>query len=226
MNPLRSNTTCLTPLSRSRCAMVLPIAFAPSMLPPFALFASAPFTAGSTVEADAIVRPVASSTTCTYMCATLRNTVSRGRSCLPATRLRIRCLIRSRRSSFVLIRILFPVSSVCRRKLLGSCLPDLLLQHFTRVADALLLVGIGLPHAADVGRDLANQLTIDARDRDMRLLLDGDVDSRRDVVDHRVRVAKREVHLLALQLGAVADADDIELVLEAVGDSGRSVADE
>ena len=32
---------------------------------------------------------------------------------------------------------------------------------------------------------------------------------------HRVRVAEGEVHFLALQLGAVADADDVELLLEA-----------
>ena len=37
-------------------------------------------TLGSTLDADAIVRPFMSSTTCTYMWATLRNTVSRGRA--------------------------------------------------------------------------------------------------------------------------------------------------
>ena len=42
---------------------------------------------------------------------------------------------------------------------------------------------------------------------------------RRDVEDDRVRVAEREDHLLALDLRAVADADDVELLLEAVGDA-------
>ena len=44
-----------------------------------------------------------------------------------------------------------------------------------------------------------------------------------DVEHHRVRVAEREDHLLALHLGAVADADDVELALEAVGDAGDRV---
>ena len=45
----------------------------------------------------------------------------------------------------------------------------------------------------------------------------------RDVEHHRVRVAEREDHLLALHLGAVADADDVELALEAVGHAGHGV---
>ena len=80
--------------------------------------------------------------------------------------------------------------------------------------------------AADVGGDLAHQLTVDARDGDVRLLVDRHVDARRDVEHDRVRVAERELDLLALQLGAVADADDVELLLEALGDAGDGVGDE
>src|SRR5687768_18095031 len=83
------------------------------------------------------------------MCETLRNTVSRGRSGVPSTRLRIRYLIRSRRSSFVLTRIaglsVFRVS-------FGSGLADLLLQHFAGVAHALLLVRVRLAQPPHVGR--------------------------------------------------------------------------
>ena len=109
-------------------------------------------------------------------------------------------------------------------RLLRPGLADLLLQHFAGVAHALLLVGIRLAHAADVRRDLADQLPIHAGHGDVRLLVDGDVDPGRDVEDHRVRIAKREMHLLALQLRAVADADDVELLLEAVGDAGTALA--
>ena len=49
----------------------------------------------------------------------------------------------------------------------------------------------------------------------------GDVDARRDVEHHRMRVAEREDHLLALHLRAIADADDVELLLEALGDTLR-----
>ena len=34
------------------------------------------------------------------------------------------------------------------------------------------------------------------------------------------------MHLLALELGTVADADDVEFLLEAVGDAGNGVGDE
>src|SRR5687768_6069000 len=136
--------------------------------------------------------------------------VSRGRASLPCTRLRIRNLIRSRRSSLVLIRIIRP---------LRAGLADLLLQLLPGVAHALLLVRIGLAHPADVGGDLPDHLAIGAGDRDVRLLLDRDVDPVGDVEHDRMRVAEREVDLLALQLGAVADADDVELLLEALGDA-------
>src|SRR5688572_10661921 len=171
------------------------------MLPPLAVFGSAPFTVGSTVDAEAIVRPLASSTTWTYMCATLRNTVSRGRSSRPATRLRIRCLIRSRRSSFVLI-LISSSPSASRRKLLGAGLPDLLLQHFAGVAHALLLVRVRLAHTADIGRHLSDELTIHARDGDMRLLLDGDVDARGDIENHRMRVAEGEIDRKSTRLNS------------------------
>src|SRR5215510_67687 len=110
--------------------------------------------------------------------------------------------------------------------LFRSRLSDLLLQHFTGVAHALLLVRIGLPHPPDVGGDLADQLSVHAGDDDVRLLVDGDVDADRDVENHRVRVAEREMHLLALQLRTVADADDVELLLESLGDAGHGVGHE
>src|SRR5262249_30983887 len=110
--------------------------------------------------------------------------------------------------------------------LLRSRLPRLLLQHFARVADALLLVRIGLPQAPDVRRHLADELPIDTRDGDVRLLVDRDVDALRNVEHDRMRVAEREHHLLALQLRAVADADNVELALEALRDAGDGVCDE
>src|SRR5205809_1593095 len=111
------------------------------------------------------------------MCDTLRKTLSRGRSLVPAIRLRWRSWMRTRRSSLVLILML-----------LGSGLSGLLLQHFTGVAHALLLVRIGLAQPADVGRDLSDQLAIDAGHGEVRLLVDRDVDPVRDVEHHRVRV--------------------------------------
>src|SRR5688572_9449099 len=109
------------------------------------------------------------------MWLTLRNTVSRGRASVPCTRFRRRYLIRSRRSSFVLI-----FTS-------GSCLPDLLLQDLAHVAHALLLVGVGLAQPADVRRNLADHLAVRARHRDVGLLVDRDVDSVGNVEHDRMR---------------------------------------
>src|SRR6476659_7728974 len=130
------------------------------------------------------------------MCETLRNTRSRGRSVVPAIRLRWRKLMRTRRSFFVSIFMsqlpasryplpaarfpLLPNSSILRWKrergagswkLFRPCLAGLLLQHFACVADALLLVRIRLAQATNIRRDLADLLAIDASDRDVRLLV-------------------------------------------------------
>src|SRR2546430_6558314 len=110
--------------------------------------------------------------------------------------------------------------------LLRPRLAGLLLQHLAGVADALLLVRIRLAQPPDVRRHLSHELAVDARHRDVRLLVDRDVDASRDVEHHRVRVAEREDHLLALQLRAVADADDVELLLVAVDDAGHGVGNE
>src|SRR5262249_47002994 len=94
------------------------------------------------------------------------------------------------------------------------------------IANALLLVGVRFAEPPDVRRHLPDELTIDAGHRDVRLLVDRDVDPLRDVEHDRVRVAEREHHLLALQLGAIADADDVELALEACGHAEDGVGDE
>src|SRR5690349_14326108 len=104
------------------------------------------------------------------MCCTDRNTASRGRSAVPEIRFPCRIWMRTRRS--FLVRIFMA---------LRSRLPDLLLQHFTRVAHALLLVRVGLAQPPDVGRDLADELAVDAGHGQVRLLVDRDVDAGRNV---------------------------------------------
>src|SRR3990172_3812122 len=148
------------------------------------------------------------------MWLTLRYTVSRGGASDPRTRFRSRYLIRSRRSSFVLI-----FTS-------GSCLPDLLLQDLTHVTHALLLVGIGLAQLMDVRRDLPDELAVGPGHRDVGLLVDRDVGPAGGVEHDRVRVPQREMDLFALHLGAVPDADDVELLLEAIGHAGHRVRHE
>src|SRR4029450_9433228 len=117
---------------------------------------------------------------------TLRNTRSRGRSGVPLIRFRWRSEILLRRSLKVLIFM----------ALLRPRLSGLLLQDFTGVTDALLLVRVRLAHLPDVGGDLADQLAVDAGDGHVRLLVDRDVDPGGDVEHDRVRVAEREHDLL------------------------------
>src|SRR6476619_6276312 len=133
------------------------------------------------------------------MWVTLRNTLRRGRWLDPEIRLRCRTWMRRRRSSFVFIFIIvrlwasgfrLPASSAPGPKatgpevwspkseaaLLGSGLSGLLLQHFSGIPHALLLVGVRLAQAAQVGGHLAHQLAVHAGHREVRLLVDRDVD--------------------------------------------------
>src|SRR4051794_32270959 len=131
------------------------------------------------------------------MCDTLRNTRRRGRSDVPLIRFLWRSAMRTRRSFLVLIFIVL-TDPGRGRTLLGSRLASLLLQHLARVADPLLLVGIRLAERSNVGGHLADQLTIDPGHGHVRLLVDRDVDARRYVEHDGMRVAEREVDLLAL----------------------------
>src|SRR5437762_49450 len=170
------------------------------------------------------------------MCETLRNTLRRGRSFVPEIRFLRRIAMRTRRSSLVLIFIFYPcagapppapvpsrpaplgfacsdspLSATIRRgatppALFRSGLPGFLLQHFARVADALLLVGIRFAQPTDIGRHLSHQLTVDAGHGDVRLLLNRDVNPDWDVKHDRMRVTQRENDLLPFHLRAVADA--------------------
>src|SRR5260370_19280415 len=98
--------------------------------------------------------------------------------------------------------------------LLGAGLSDLLLQLLAGVADALVLVRVGLAKGAHIGGDLAYLLPVDAGDGDVCLLrVDGDFDAARQGELDRMRVARREYdHALTLHLNAVTDSDDIQLL--------------
>src|ERR1051325_1442114 len=136
----------------------------------------------------------------------LRNTARRGRSLVPRTFRRIRSRIRPRASTLCLALSM----------LLACCLSGLPPNDFVRVLDALALVGIGLAEAADLGRNLSDFLLVDAGDGDVTGLgVDGDVDPFRNREADRMRVAELEHDLAPFDLGAIADADDVELALEA-----------
>src|SRR6185436_1389318 len=140
----------------------------------------------------------------------LRNTARRGRSLVPVTFPRIRSRIRPRATTRSFARsMILP--------LLACSLAGLATNHFVAVLDALALVGIGLAETADLGRGLSDLLLVDAGDRDVAgLRVDRDLDSFRNREADGMRVPELEHDLAALDLGAVADADDVELALEAL----------
>src|SRR5205085_9288762 len=73
---------------------------------------------------------------------------------------------------------------------------------------------------------LAYFLLVHAGDFDLCMLRRRNRDAFRDRKVHVVTVAERDLQVLALQRGAVADAGDLELLLEALGDAGDQVRDQ
>ena len=90
-------------------------------------------------------------------------------------------------------------------------------EDFIGVLDALALVGFRRSLGSDVGSKLANLLLVDAVDDD----LVGSRNLNGDAVDlfhvHKVRETKVHNELVAFLGSSVADAVDLELLLEALG---------
>ena len=108
-----------------------------------------------------------------------------------------------------------------------TSLSDLAADLLAGVPDALALVGLGLAELADVRCHLADGLLVDALDREPGRALDGERDAVGGVEDDRVAVAERELELRrALGHDAVADADDLEPLLVALGDADDHVVDQ
>src|SRR6188472_1860337 len=151
----------------------------------------------------------------------LRKTDSRGRSGLPLMRSRMR-VWRLRRSAS---RDAFFIGPSSRSPDLAG-LAGLAEDVLARVANALSLVGFRLPLRADVGRDLADELLVGSEDAEPRRCVHPELDPCRGVDLDRVRVAEREHELRALQLGAVPDAGDLQVLREAGCDAGDHVVHE
>src|SRR5581483_6509871 len=153
------------------------------------------------------------------MCLTLRNTASRGRSGLPATLRRIRLCTRLRMMAFDSWAMLLSSR--------GSGFAGLLAQSFVRVTDSLVLVRIRGAQRAHVGRHLAQQLAIAARENQRREIARGFFDFHIDAVGQIkldwVRVAQIEGGDAALDLALVADAEDLQLARKAAGHARHGV---
>src|SRR6266550_6392005 len=147
-----------------------------------------------------------------------RNTARRGRSVVPLTRLRTRRWRLTRASA---------VRTAIVPLLLLPGLAGLAQDALAGVADALALVGLGLADLADVGRHLADQLLVGPPDGDAGRgrNLEGDPLGGIDV--DGVGEAEGQFDLVgALGRGPVADADDLEVAGETVGDADDHVVDQ
>ena len=91
-------------------------------------------------------------------------------------------------------------------------LSDLAADDFALVLDALGLVRVGLAQLADVGRNLADLLLVDALDGELRRVLDLEGDALGGLDQDRVAVAQRELQVGALRQDAVTDTADLELL--------------
>src|SRR3954452_9052441 len=156
-----------------------------------------------------------------------RNTEIRGRSAVPSTLARPR---RRRLRRFAgAVRTVMPVCSAWwsapqRRGRTGcrSCPLAYLSGHvLALVADALALVGLRGALLADDRGDLAHDLLGVALDDDARGHGHLELDPLRRLDRHRVRIAERQLEVAPLELGAVADALD----LQGLGEPGRHALD-
>src|SRR6185369_15562796 len=76
------------------------------------------------------------------------------------------------------------------------------------------------------GGHLADPLLVRPGDGDFGRLRRHDRDPFRDRIDHVMAVAELQLQVLALHRRAIADAGDLELLFEALGDAGDQVVDQ
>src|SRR3546814_4649597 len=93
------------------------------------------------------------------------------------------------------------------------------------VLHALARVGFGRTVAADLRRHLTDLREVGAADRDRGRLVALDGDAFRNRIGDVVAEAELQVQRLALHRGTVADAVDLQLLLEAFGHAGHHVLD-
>src|SRR5579864_3679183 len=181
-----------------------PTSVASSLLSPLNDFFS------SSHDAAASVLPVRSSTSCASIPRFDRKTTRRGRWADPCTLPRTRLWRRARPSLTVRLGTL-------------SYLPAHVLAL---VADALALVGLRRADLANLCGRLADLLLVGALDDDLRRHgnLEGDAGARLD--RDRMGVPHLQLEIVALERGTVADALDLQALLEALRHALDHVGDE
>src|SRR5207237_1493679 len=98
-------------------------------------------------------------------------------------------------------------------------LPFLAEDVLALVLDALALVGLRLPPAADLGGELADRLLVDPADDHGGLVGGLHLQAFRDVEVDIVAVAELQLELAALGAGTIADAGDHQGLGETLGNT-------
>src|SRR3569833_2207171 len=143
------------------------------------------------------------------MCLPERNTDRRGRSDLTPMWWRVRDWRFLKRAFVILLLLAFLAADI-----------------LAFIAHALALIGLRRTPGADLGRNLTDQLLVDARNRDHGRLLGDDGDARRDRIGHVMAETELQVQGLALHRGAIAHALNLQLLGEALGDAGDEIVDQ
>src|SRR5580704_5944718 len=107
-----------------------------------------------------------------------------------------------------------------------SGLTELLADDFAFVANAFALVRLGRAQSANFGCDLADALLIDAVNVHFVGAFDRDRDALRRIEHDGMRVAERQVQLLARLSGTITDALNLEALAESLADAFDHVRDE
>src|SRR5208283_2325822 len=118
-----------------------------------------------------------------------------------------------------------PNQPLCRRRARRG-LAGLAANRFGRVLDSLALVRFGRPEFANLRRDRAEQLTIGALEGNGHLFLDFGRDPGRKLIDDRMRIAQRQVDLIAFGFRAVANAVYLKHAGKALADALDHVGDQ
>src|SRR5258706_2039094 len=110
----------------------------------------------------------------------------------------------------------------------GLCasVASLLLQALAGDANALWLVRIGRTQRANVRSYLAYLAFIRSADHDVGLLVHRDLNAFGNLELDGVRLAEREGDRFTFELGAVTDAHDVEILLEALRNTVNRIRDE
>src|SRR6185437_11488446 len=160
----------------------------------------------------------------------LRKTASRGRPVTPLTRSRRRAWRFCRAAERLAVAVMRSVLDVLGGGLLLAAdlagLAGLAANLLAGVANALALVRLGLARRADASGDLADELLVDAQNREVGRVLDLEAHAGGRIDLDRVAVAQVELELAADERCTIPHAGDLERLAVARGHADDHVVDE